>query len=95
VEGISIRFGKIAETVGIPCLMGSQAETGLGTLASAQFGAARKNVSYPSEISYFLNMEDDLLAEPIEMKNGIIYLPKKAGNGAVLDAKKIKKYRLD
>jgi hypothetical protein len=33
--------------------MGTQAETGVGTLASAHFGAARR-LFYPSEISFFL-----------------------------------------
>jgi len=64
----------LAETAGIPCLMGTQGETGVGTLVSAQFGAARRNISYPSEISFFLFLKDDLLGEPISFKDGFIEL---------------------
>ena len=92
---LSMKIVHLAEMAGIPCLMGSQAETGVGTLASAHFGAARRNVSYPSEISFFLSVRDDLLAEPVFLKDGVIELPSRPGNGAVLDEEKIKKYRMD
>jgi L-alanine-DL-glutamate epimerase-like enolase superfamily enzyme len=90
-----MKIVHLAEIAGIACLMGTQGETGVGTLASAQFGAARNNVSYPSEISFFLCLKDDLLAEPIVFKDGVIQLPKNPGNGAILDEKKIKQYRMD
>jgi L-alanine-DL-glutamate epimerase-like enolase superfamily enzyme len=92
---LSNKVIHLAEMAGIPCLMGTQGETGVGTLASAQFGAARRNVSYPSEISFFLFLKDDLLAEPVPFKDGFIELSKKPGNGAVIDEGKLKKYRLD
>jgi L-alanine-DL-glutamate epimerase-like enolase superfamily enzyme len=92
---LSLKIVHLAEMAGIPCLMGTQAETGVGTLASAHFGAARRNVSYPSEISFFLSLKDDLLAEPIALKDGFIQLPNRPGNGAVLDEDKIKRYRMD
>jgi L-alanine-DL-glutamate epimerase-like enolase superfamily enzyme len=92
---LSLKIVNMAENAGIPCLMGTQAETGVGTLASAHFGAARRNVSYPSEISFFLSLKDDLLAEPVALKDGFIELPKLPGNGAILDDEKIKRYRMD
>lgn len=92
---LSLKIIHVAEMAGIPCLMGTQAETGIGTLASAQLGAARRNVSYPSEISFFLSLKDDLLAEPIHLKDGFIELPKLPGNGAILDEGKLKRYRMD
>jgi L-alanine-DL-glutamate epimerase-like enolase superfamily enzyme len=92
---LSLKIVNMAENAGIPCLMGTQAETGVGTLASAHFGAARRNVSYPSEISFFLSLKDDLLAEPVILRDGFIELPKRPGNGAILDEEKLKKYRMD
>lgn len=92
---LSKKIMHLAEVAGIPCLMGTQAETGLGTLASAHFGAAHKNVSYASEISFFLCLKDDLLAEPISIKDGILELPKRPGNGAIIDEEKLKRYRMD
>ena len=67
----------------------------MGTLVSAQFGAARRVVSHPSEISFFLFMKDDLLAEPVPLKDGCIVLPERPGNGAILDEDKLAKYRMD
>lgn len=92
---LSQKIINLAEVAGLPCLMGTQAETGLGTLASAHFGAAHRNVSYPSEISFFLGLQDDLLAEPIRLKDGVIELPQLPGNGAIIDEQKLKKYRID
>jgi len=92
---LSKKIIHLAETAGIPRLMGPQAETGVGTLASAHFGASRRNVSYPGKISLFLCLKDDLLAEPISLKEGILELPKRSGNGAILDEDKIKRYPMD
>jgi len=91
----SLKISHLAETAGFPCLMGTQGETGVGTLASAQFGAARRIVSYPSEISFFLFLQDDLLAEPVPFKDGSIVLSDSPGNGAKIDQKKLKKYRME
>ncbi len=91
----SLKIVHLAETANLPCLMGTQAESGIGTLCSAQFGAARNNVSIPSEISSFLFMKDDLLAEPVPFKDGVITLPPRPGNGVIIDEKKLEKYRID
>lgn len=92
---LSTKITHLAETAGIPCLMGTQGETGVGTMASAQFGAARRSVSYPSEISFFLFMKDDILEEPVPFKDGFIELSQSPGNGAVIAEEKLKKYRLE
>ena len=91
----SLKIIHLAEAADIPCLMGTQAETGIGTLASAQFGAARANVSIPSDLSHFMFLKDDFLAEPISFKDGFIQLPKGPGNGAVIDEEKLARYRVD
>ncbi len=72
-----------------------RAETGVGALSNAQFGAARCNVSHPSDISFFLSLRDDLVAEPVSLKDDSIGLPRRPGNGAILDGETIKMYRLD
>jgi len=91
----SLKIIHLAEAADIPCLMGTQAETGIGTLASAHFGAARANVSIPSDLSNFMFLKDDLLAEPIDFKDGFIHLPKGPGNGAVINEEKLARYRTD
>jgi L-alanine-DL-glutamate epimerase-like enolase superfamily enzyme len=92
---LSRKIIQMAEMAGIGCLVGSQAESTVGTLASAHFAAAFRNIRYPSEISYFLNITDSLLAEPIRLTSGAIELPKGPGFGIELDEEKLKRYRVD
>ncbi len=40
-------------------------------------------------------MKDDLLAEPVPFKDGVITLPPRPGNGVIIDEKKLEKYRID
>lgn len=84
-----------AELAGLPCMVGTQAETSLGTLASAHFAAAWANIPYPSEISFFLNIKDTLLTEPLPLKNGSLMLSSRPGFGFEVDEDKLKRYRLD
>lgn len=86
---------QMAELAGIGCLLGTQAETTVGTLPSAHFAAAFQNIRYPSEISYFVNITDSLLQEPIRLVDGAIELSDKPGFGSDLDEDKLKKYRVD
>jgi L-alanine-DL-glutamate epimerase-like enolase superfamily enzyme len=86
---------QAAEAADIGCLVGSQAESTVGTLPSAHFAAAFKNIRYPSEISYFLNIQDSLIQEPIRVVDGAIELSDKPGFGFDLDEEKLARYRSD
>ncbi len=92
---LSQKIATMAEMTGVSILMGTQAETDIGALASVHFGAARRHVDYPSENSYFMNLEENLLEEPIQIEDGMMILPLKPGNGATIDEDKLKMYRTD
>jgi L-alanine-DL-glutamate epimerase-like enolase superfamily enzyme len=92
---LSRKIIQMAEMAGIGCLVGTQSESHLGTLPSAHFAAAFRNIRYPSEISFFLNIEDSLLQEPIRMVDGAIELSDRPGFGIDLDEGKLQRYRLD
>ena len=92
---LSQKIVHLAEMAGISCLMGTQAETDIGALASVHFGAAQRNMPYPSENSFFLCLKDTLLQEPIPFSQGTIVLPGRPGNGVIIDEDKLKKYRMD
>jgi len=84
----------LAEQYGIPCIIGSQAETGLGTVAAAHFAKAFAHTStYPTELGYFLRLEDDLLKLPLNISDGCVEVPNRPGIGVETDEEKLEKYR--
>jgi hypothetical protein len=60
------------EQTSICNLTGQQADSSIGTLASAHICAAFKNARfyYPRENSFFLMLLDNLLKEPLVIKDG-------------------------
>jgi len=62
-----------AQTAGKGVMIGSQASTGLGTIRAALF-AAQAGIDYPSELSFFLKTERDILDRPLALHDGYLYL---------------------
>jgi L-Ala-D/L-Glu epimerase len=92
----SDRIRIFSELTGTDVVIGTQGETGLGTLASLAFAAAHASTSKdPTELSTFYDLKDDLLVEPLEVKDGRIFVPTSAGNGAQIDEEKLQHYRVD
>lgn len=82
--------------LGVDVVMGNQIDTQLGTLATVTFGAAHEAGSRrPGELSNFLDMADDLLAEPISIQQGRIGVRDVPGVGADIDEEKLAYYRQD
>ena len=54
-------------------MIGSQASSTLGTIRAAIF-AGLEGIDYPSELSFFLKLDDDIVTRPIEIKDGYIDL---------------------
>jgi L-alanine-DL-glutamate epimerase-like enolase superfamily enzyme len=89
----SDRIRIFCEVTGTDVLIGTQGETGLGTLTSLAYAAAHESTSrYPTELSTFYDLKDDLLVEPLEIKDGRIFVPSSPGNGARLDEEKLGHY---
>jgi L-Ala-D/L-Glu epimerase len=81
--------------LGVDVTMGNQIDTQIGSLATVTFGAAHEATSRRAgELSNFLDMADDLLAEPIRIENGTISVRDVPGVGAAIDEGKLAKYRL-
>jgi muconate cycloisomerase len=58
----SRQVAAVAEAAGIPCVVGSMPEMGVGTAAGLHFAAAVRAVSYPSELIGPLMFDGDVLA---------------------------------
>lgn len=92
----SRRVHHLAEGLGVEVVMGNQIDGQIGSLCSVAFGAAFELTSRrPGELSNFLDMTDDLLAEPLEIRNGELLVRPGPGLGAVIDPDKLAHYRQD
>ncbi len=92
----SERIRGFCESCGIALVVGSQGETGIGTLANLVYSTAHASTSkHPGELAFFLNLEDDLLAEPLRVVDGFLQIRSGPGNGVELDEDKLRHYRID
>jgi len=84
----------LAEQNGIPCLIGTQSETSIGARAAIHVAAAFKNVSLPSEISFFTNLKDEIVKNPLKLENGFVKVPEENGVGTIIDHDKLNNYKV-
>ncbi|MEV6338813.1 enolase C-terminal domain-like protein [Nocardia vinacea] len=92
----SQRVLHLAEGLGVEVVMGNQIDGQLGSLCTVAFGAAFQLTSRRAgELSNFLDMSDDLLAEPLQIRDGELAIRPGAGLGADLDPDKLERYRQD
>lgn len=86
----------LAEGLGVEVYIGNQVDTQVGTAASLAFGAAFAMTSArAAELSNFLDMEDDLLAEPLVICDGSVRVREAPGVGNAIDPDKLSHYRQD
>ena len=82
--------------LGVEVVMGNQIDGQLGTACTVAFGAAFEATSVRAgELSNFLDMSDDLLAEPLTITDGRLYASTKPGIGVDIDTAKVAHYRRD
>ncbi len=84
------------EGLGADVVMGNQIDSQIGSLCSLAFGAAFELTSRRAgELSNFLDMTDDLLAEPLQIRNGVLRVREAPGLGIEIDEDKLTHYRQD
>lgn len=84
------------EGLGVEVVMGNQIDGQLGTLCTVAFGAAhRTTAQHAGELSNFLDMADDLLAEPLHIQDGHLSVRPAPGLGTAIDPDKLARYRQD
>ncbi|MGW4483101.1 mandelate racemase/muconate lactonizing enzyme family protein [Amycolatopsis sp. NPDC004368] len=106
-HGVSIKTARTGFTysqrvlsqcagLGVEVVIGNQIDGQLGSLCAATFGAAFERTSRRAgELSNFLDMTDDLLAEPLRIEYGELRVPQGHGLGIRLDEDKLARYRQD
>ena len=84
------------EGLGVEVVIGNQIDGQVGTACAAAFGSAFKLTSQRAgELSNFLDMQDDLLTEPLQITDGNLTISSKPGLGIEIDPEKLTKYRQD
>lgn len=84
------------EGLGVEVVMGNQIDGQVGSVCSVAFGAAHRHTSRRAgELSNFLDMSDDLLAEPLQITDGTLAVRPGPGLGLVIDEEKLNRYRQD
>lgn len=92
----SQRLVGLCEGLGVEVVIGNQIDSQIGSLCAATFGAAFELTSRRAgELSNFLDMTDDLLAEPLVIERGNLLLRQRPGLGLEIDDEKLRRYRTD
>ncbi|GAB89500.1 putative muconate cycloisomerase [Gordonia rhizosphera NBRC 16068] len=92
----SRRIHHLAEGLGLEIVIGNQIDGQVGTACALAFGAAFQTTSrYAGELSNFLDMSDDLLATPLQIRDGFLHRSSRAGIGFEIDPDKLDHYRQD
>ena len=93
----SQRVHHLAEGLGLEVVMGNQIDGQLGTACAVAFGAAYQLTSRRAgELSNFLDMSDDLLAEPLQHpRRRCCTCQPGVGLGIDIDPDKLARYRTD
>ena len=92
----SVRVHHLCEGLGVDVVMGNQIDGQLGTACTVAFGAAFASTSRRAgELSNFLDMSDDLLVEPLTIRDGELAVPPGPGLGVEIDPDKLAAYRID
>lgn len=86
----------LATGLGVEVVMGNQIDGQLGTVCTVAFGAAHAATSARAgELSNYLDLSDDLLADPLAIAGGELRVPTGPGLGVRIDRDKLAHYRLD
>lgn len=87
------RLIQIAEAGGIPVLLGSTVELGIGTAAALHLGIASKGVTVSSDLVGPGLLADDVTAPRLAYQNGHLRAPRGIGLGVDLVPALVEKYR--
>jgi muconate cycloisomerase len=77
----------MCEAAGMPCMIGSMPEFGIGTAAQIHLGVAMNNLGPDSDTCGVLYHQEDLLTKPLRIENGFSYPPEGPGLGVEVDMK--------
>ena len=88
-KSCGLHLGKkieyVAESVGLPCIAGTEIEPGFSLIAKLHLAASMKIHPYASEFTELPLLKKNILKYDIEIINGCVRVPDKPGFGVELD----------
>jgi muconate cycloisomerase len=85
----------LASALDVPCIIGSQAEMGIGTAAAAHLGVAVADLPYACETFGTLRYVHDVVAQVPLIENGWLYPGEGPGLGVTLDPAALADLKVD
>ena len=87
---------RAAREAGATSVVGLYAESALGTLINLQQAAAMEPAerAAPAELTFFLGMREQVLAEPLDVRGGTVTLPATADLASLVDWNRVRRYAL-
>ena len=88
----SAKLAAVAEAAGMPCMLGSMPELGIGTLAGLQLAVTSGIFTWGAELIGPWMFRAHLLKETAKLAKGKLMLPKGPGLGIDVDEKELVRY---
>jgi L-alanine-DL-glutamate epimerase-like enolase superfamily enzyme len=85
---------SVCQLAGIPCMIGSMPEFGIGTVAQIHLGVAMTNLGPDSDACGVLYHAEDLLTEPLKIEGGFSYPPAGPGLGVTINPQTLERWRI-
>lgn len=86
---------RMAETVGVPCVIGAMPELGIGTSAAVNLGVSMTNLHDPCDAAGSMyQTSDDIVRERFRIADGHIWPLDGPGLGVTLDEDVVDRYRV-
>ncbi|MGH2405684.1 MAG: mandelate racemase/muconate lactonizing enzyme family protein [bacterium] len=93
--GAAAEIFALARALDIPCIIGSQAELGIGTAAAAHLGVAVPTLPYACETFGPLRYARDIVAQGPHIERGMLYPPGGPGLGVTLDVDTVRAWQVN
>lgn len=92
----SARILAVARALGARALLGNQGDSMIGTAAALAFGVAHTWIARePGELDFFTLLTDQLVQQPLSVRDGALEPTDQPGIGVAIDDEKLTRYRVD
>jgi len=86
------KLASVAEAAGIPCMVGSMPELGIGSLGGLHLAVSSRIFTYGAELIGSWMFEDDLLVKHPRLEGGRLMTPDEPGLGIDVDEGKLDRF---